>query len=169
MWYCWFFPKFNYSPDVLSEILDTMVHRGPDASGTYTSSGFFGGMRRLSINDIKTGNQPLYNHDRSLVLFYNGEIYNYHQLKENWAKGVKFRTRSDGEVIIHLFDLIGARAFEHLDGMFAVAIWSETKKLTLARDIPGEKPLYFAKLPDGGLIYSSELSAFRNIPKWNYS
>ena len=162
-----FFSKFNYSPDVLSEMLDTMVHRGPDASGTYTSSGFFGGMRRLSINDIKTGNQPLYNHDRSLVLFYNGEIYNYHQLKrELEAKGVKFRTRSDGEVIIHLFDLIGARAFEQLDGMFAVAIWSENeKKLTLARDIPGEKPLYYAQLPDGGLIYSSELSAFKKHPK----
>lgn len=154
------------APVVLENMVESLLHRGPDSAGYFRSGGFNGGMRRLSINGLRTGDQPLYNHDKSIVMFFNGEIYNYHAIRRNLEnKGVNFRTNSDGEVIVHLFDWMGAKAFELLDGMYAIAIWSEKdKKLTLARDIPGEKPLYYGRLPDGGLIYGSELTAFKHYP-----
>lgn len=154
------------SPDILEKMVESLIHRGPDSAGYHRSGDFHGGMRRLSINGLSTGNQPLYNHDKSIVMFYNGEIYNYPSLRKDLEKeGIIFRTNSDGEVIVHLFDKMGPKAFELLDGMYGIALWSEKKKtLTLARDIPGEKPLYYARLPDGGLAYSSELPAFKFHP-----
>lgn len=154
-----------YPPDMLEAMVSSMVHRGPDSAGYYRSGAFHGGMRRLSINGIATGNQPLYNTDKSIVMFYNGEVYNYPELRrELEARGRHFRTGSDGEVITHLFEEIGPQAFDRLDGMFGIALWSEkTRKLYLARDIPGEKPLYYARTPDGGLVYGSELPVFRHF------
>ncbi len=164
---------------MLDTMLAALYHRGPDSAGEYRalpdaasdcSSGFagsfVGGMRRLSINDLETGDQPLYNEDKSVVLFYNGEIYNYPQLRGTLeSKGYRFRTRSDGEVICHLYKEYGADLFGHLDGMFAVALWIEPEqRLILARDIPGEKPLYYSQLPDGDLVFASEIKSLLAFP-----
>jgi asparagine synthase (glutamine-hydrolysing) len=151
---------------VLEQMLEALYHRGPDSKGTYRSGHYHVGMRRLSINDLKTGDQPLYNQDKSVVLLYNGEIYNSPQLrKELESKGYKFRTHSDGEVICHMYDEYGEELFERLDGMFAVALWIERqKKLILARDIPGEKPLYYTCVSDKELVFASELKSLVLFP-----
>jgi asparagine synthase (glutamine-hydrolysing) len=153
-------------PDVLDVMMAALHHRGPDAAGVYRSTDYVGGMRRLSINDLATGDQPLYNEDRSVVLLYNGEIYNSPALRrELEAKGYRFRTRSDGEVIAHLWAEHGEKLFERLDGMFACALWIEReKKLVLARDIPGEKPLYFTRLSDTDVAFASELKSLVEFP-----
>ncbi|HIC05036.1 MAG TPA: asparagine synthase (glutamine-hydrolyzing) [Nitrospirales bacterium] len=149
----------------LSRMLNALVHRGPDEKGEYIDKLFAGGMRRLSINDLQGGSQPLFNHDKSIVLLYNGEIYNSGELRQELeAAGKRFRTRSDGEVIAHLYEDLGEYAFERLDGMFAVALWdSRRKRLLLARDLPGEKPLYFARLNHGQLVFASEVKALEHL------
>jgi len=149
----------------LSRMLNALVHRGPDEKGEYIDKLFAGGMRRLSINDLQGGSQPLFNHDKSIVLLYNGEIYNSGELRrELEATGKRFRTRSDGEVIAHLYEDLGESAFERLDGMFAVALWdSRREHLLLARDLPGEKPLYFARLNQGQLVFASEVKALERL------
>ena len=121
-------------------------------------------MRRLAINDLQGGAQPLFNKDKSIVTFYNGEIYNYHTLR-NFLEGKKFsfNTSSDGEVIPFLYELYGTDAFSYLDGMFAISIWDRrTSQLILARDFPGEKPLYYSK-NNAGFIYSSEVKAMEAV------
>lgn len=150
---------------VLKRMLDSMVHRGPDEQGTYLDEHFAGGMRRLSINDLHGGSQPLYNHDKSVLLFYNGEIYNSGKLRrELEAKGIRFRTHSDGEVIAHLYDELGEAAFERLDGMFAAAIWDSRRRvLVLGRDLPGEKPLYFVRLSRGRVAFASEVKVLETV------
>ena len=155
--------------DVLKRMLSALKHRGPDSEGIYSSGSYNAGMRRLSINDLKTGDQPLYNQDRSVVLFYNGEIYNSPQLRIELEKaGYRFRTRSDGEVICHLYDKYGEKLFRMLDGMFAVALWIKNeKKLILARDIMGEKPLYFSQLNNKEIVFSSELNSLIIFPGLN--
>ena len=123
-------------------------------------------MCRLSINDVSGGDQPLYNSDRSVVLVYNGEIYNYRELRrELEAKGHVFKTRSDGEVICHLYQHHGEDLFERLDGMFAVALWvASERKLLLARDIPGEKPLYYVEPHPGEVAFASEIAGLKCFP-----
>ena len=150
----------------LDGMLNALYHRGPDASGYYQGSGYLAGMRRLSINDLQHGDQPLYNRSKSVALLYNGEIYNSPQLRyELEMQGIQFRTKSDGEVICHLYDLHGLDLFEMLDGMYAVALWDESLcRLVLARDIPGEKPLYYSKLSDTELVFSSELKSLKRYP-----
>lgn len=150
----------------IEKMVFALFHRGPDAEGYYHSGAYSAGMRRLMINDLKTGNQPLYNMNKSVVLFYNGEIYNSPGLRECLeAKGYVFRTHSDGEVICHMYDEYGLGLFEKLDGMFAIALWVEKeKKLILARDIPGEKPLYYAKLSDTDVVFSSEIKSLKLFP-----
>ncbi len=154
------------SSSVIRTMVSALFHRGPDADGYYSSGAYCAGMRRLMINDLKTGNQPLFNKDKSVVLFYNGEIYNSPVLrKELEAKGYLFRTHSDGEVICHMYDEYGEGLFERLDGMFAVALWIEKKnRLILARDIPGEKPLYYARLSETGIVFSSEIKSIKLFP-----
>jgi len=155
------------SPEgVLERMVAALAHRGPDSAGFFAAPGYRAGMRRLSINDLTGGDQPLYNADRSVALLYNGEIYNYHELRrELEARGVRLRTRSDGEVICHLYDIHGEELFERLDGMFACALWSEAeKKLILARDLPGEKPLYYAQLSDTELAFASEIKSLVRYP-----
>ena len=151
---------------VLHRMVEALYHRGPDASGYYRTDGFQAGMRRLRINDLETGDQPLFNADRSVALLYNGEIYNYPVLRKKLERlGYRFRTNSDGEVICHLYDAHGEDLFEHLDGMFAVALWVEReKKLILARDIPGEKPLYYAKLSETEIVFASEIKSIILFP-----
>ena len=155
----------------LRGMLNTLVHRGPDEQGEYIDGMFAGGMRRLSINDLKGGSQPLFNHDKTVVLFYNGEIYNSGKLRRALeAKGKIFRTHSDGEVIAHLYEDLGESIFEHLDGMFAVALWDSRRQvLLLARDLPGEKPLYYARVNDSQLAFASEVKALEGISSLSLS
>ena len=123
---------------------EKIIYRGPNMEGLYESEYVTLGMRRLSIIDLSTGKQPIYNEDQTLAIVFNGEIYNFLRLKEDLkAKGHTFYTTSDTEVIIHAYEEWGTAAFDHLDGMFAVAIHdTREKKVILARDRMGEKPLY---------------------------
>jgi asparagine synthase (glutamine-hydrolysing) len=150
----------------LARMVEALHHRGPDDDGYFSQGPFKGGMRRLSINDVAGGQQPLFNADRSVALLYNGEIYNYPALRrELEADGHSFRTHSDGEVICHLYEHHGEELFERLDGMFAAALWIlPERKLILARDIPGEKPLYYSQLRDGSLAFASEITALATFP-----
>ena len=147
-------------PDNPNEMRDTLSHRGPDGVGEYHSHNVYLGHRRLSIVDIETGGQPISNENGTVILSYNGEIYNHQKLRnELKQKGHKFKTHSDGEVIIHLYEDLGERAISRLRGMFAISIWDTEKELLLlARDRLGIKPLYFSKV-DGTLIFASEIKA----------
>jgi asparagine synthase (glutamine-hydrolysing) len=139
---------------------DALVHRGPDGAGTFLGSHTILAMRRLSIIDLSGGWQPLYNEDKSLTLIANGEIYNFIELrKELESRGHTFRTKSDSEVIVHLYEEYGADCVLHLRGMFAFALWdSRQQRLMLARDRMGEKPLYLYA-GNGCLVFASELKA----------
>jgi asparagine synthase (glutamine-hydrolysing) len=158
-------PK-GHSPDVLERMVETLRHRGPDEAGFFRSGPFHCGMRRLAINDPAGGGQPLRSEDGSTTVLYNGEIYNHRALRaELTARGHRFVTDVDGEVIAHLYQEIGEAAFERLDGMYAAALWDERRgRLILARDIPGEKPLHYAPLPDGGVAFASEVKALARHP-----
>tara|TARA_B100000768_G_scaffold177368_1_gene191468 strand:- start:19031 stop:20878 length:1848 start_codon:yes stop_codon:yes gene_type:complete len=149
----------------IETLLEPIFHRGPDSFGVYQSGDYHAGMNRLKINDLHSGDQPLYNEDKSIVLFYNGEIYNYKKLKNDLIKlGQTFRTKSDGEVICYLYELHGERVFELLDGMFAIALWDDKKKiLLLARDIPGEKPLYYSELSKNEIVFASEIKSLQKF------
>ena len=142
-----------------------MAHRGPDDQGLFREPGVGFGVRRLSIIDLETGQQPLYSEDRSVVLVCNGEIYNYKELRyQLQANGHAFQSRSDAEVIIHLYEDLGVEFVHRLRGMFAFALWDRGKKrLMLARDRLGIKPLLYALGRDGALIFSSELKALISL------
>jgi len=135
-------------------------HRGPDDDGFYFSDGVGLAMRRLAIIDLKTGKQPIHNQDGKAWIVFNGEIYNYRELREKLEKlGHTFYTDSDTEAIVHAYDQYGTDCPKHLRGMFAFAIWDErTKSLFLARDRVGKKPLLYAQV-NGQLVFGSEFSA----------
>lgn len=135
------------------------MHRGPDDYGEYVDSGVALFSNRLSIIDLERGHQPIYSEDENLVIVFNGEIYNFMELREDLEKaGHKFRTRTDTEVILHGFEQYGTAIFGMLDGMFAVALWDIRKnRLVLARDRVGIKPLYYSKTGNGGLVFCSEV------------
>jgi asparagine synthase (glutamine-hydrolysing) len=146
---------------VLVRMNESQHHRGPDEGGTHVGPGVGLGHRRLSIIDLATGQQPLYNEDGSVVIVFNGEIYNFAELiPELKALGHQFRTRSDTEVIVHAWEAWGPDCVKRLRGMFAFALWDENRQtLFLARDRLGVKPLYYALLPDGHLLFGSELKS----------
>jgi len=151
---------------LLRRMTDSLSHRGPDDSGFFEAPGLGLGHRRLSIIDVAGGHQPLFNEDRSVVIVYNGEIYNYQGLAEELtAAGHVFRTHSDTEVVVHAWEEWGERCVERFRGMFAFAIW-DTKRETLflARDRLGIKPLYYAMLGSGTLLFGSELKALLQHP-----
>ena len=159
--------NYNIEPTVLDNMVSALIHRGPDSSGYYKDEYYNAGMRRLSINGIESGNQPLFNQNKNVVLLYNGEIYNSLELRKDLQKkGYKFKTNSDGEVICHLFDEYQEECFDKLDGMFAIAMWIvDQRKLFLARDLAGEKPLYYSCLSHNEIVFSSELKSLKLFPK----
>src|SRR5437660_803378 len=146
--------------DTLARMGASLAHRGPDGGGVRLDGAVGIGMRRLSIIDLPGGDQPLANEDGSIWVVFNGEIYNYRQLTaELAARGHVFRTRSDTEVLVHLYEESGDRCVERLRGMFAFAIWdAPRKRLFLARDRLGIKPLYWGSTPRG-FVFGSELKA----------
>ena len=145
---------------LLTRMNDAIRHRGPDEDGYYLNGSAGLAMRRLAIIDLKSGQQPIHNHDRSSWIVFNGEIYNYLELREKLEKlGHTFYTNSDTEAIVHAYDQYGADCPNHLRGMFAFAIWNErTQELFLARDRVGKKPLLYAHV-NGQLIFASEFTA----------
>jgi asparagine synthase (glutamine-hydrolysing) len=152
--------------EVLEAMNRAIVHRGPDDDGFYINENVGLAMRRLSIIDLASGKQPIHNADGTKWIVFNGEIYNYRELREDLERrGHQFYTRSDTEAIIHLYDEYGSDCLQHLRGMFAFAIWDETdKSLFLARDRVGKKPLLFSHLANGGLIFASEFAAMLEHP-----
>ncbi len=153
-------------PEILKEMARLLNHRGPDEDGYHIKGNVGLGHRRLSIIDLVSGRQPVYNEDRTLVILFNGEIYNHRLLREELVnKGHHFSTRSDTEVIVHLYEELGPRCLERLRGMFAIAIWDDkAQQLFLARDRVGKKPLYYAHLNDA-FLFASELKGLLAEPK----
>jgi asparagine synthase (glutamine-hydrolysing) len=153
------------SEDHLKEMTDTLVHRGPDDEGFYTSNSVGLGHRRLSIIDLSAGHQPMSNEDDTVWVVFNGEIYNYPELRALLEKkGHVFKTHSDTEAIIHLYEEEGEECFRLLRGMFATALWDERKrKLVLGRDRVGKKPLFYYY--DGcRIVFASEIKAILKVP-----
>jgi asparagine synthase (glutamine-hydrolysing) len=152
-------------PVLIQRMCDRIMHRGPDAAGYHIAGRVGLGMRRLRIIDLDTGDQPIFNEDRSLAIVFNGEIYNYRELRAQLlAKGHRFASASDTEVIIHLYEDLGAKALGYLNGMFAMAIHErDTDRVFLARDRLGIKPLYYAETSDG-LYAASEIKSLLAVP-----
>ena len=151
--------------NIIKLMNDRIKHRGPDGDGYFIDGDVALGHRRLSIIDLSTGDQPMFNEDGSVVTVFNGEIYNYHELKEELiALGHDFKTKSDTEVLVHGYEEWHTDLPKHLRGMFAFAIYDKNKnEVFLARDNFGIKPLYFAKMNDT-FMFASEIKAFLDVP-----
>ncbi len=151
---------------VLERMNQAIIHRGPDEDGFYVKDNVGLAMRRLSIIDLSGGQQPIFNHDKTKAIVFNGEIYNFQELRADLEKrGHHFYTHSDTEVIIHLYDEYGFDCVQHLRGMFAFAIWDDIEKsLFIARDRIGKKPLLYSKQPNGDLVFGSEFKALLQHP-----
>ena len=158
--------KSSLSREVLGRMNEAQFHRGPDEGGLHTEPGVGLGHRRLSIIDLSSGQQPLFNEDHSVVVVFNGEIYNFVDLMpELQALGHTFRTHCDTEVIVHAWEEWGENCVERFRGMFAFALWDRSRqKLFLARDRLGVKPLFYSLQSDGKFIFASELKALRLYP-----
>jgi asparagine synthase (glutamine-hydrolysing) len=160
---------------VITRLRDTLEHRGPDGAGLWLEPGVGLGHRRLSIVDLSGGHQPMTNEDGTVQIVFNGEIYNHRDLRPKLVRrGHTYRTASDTETIIHLYEEFGAQCVTHLRGMFAFAIWDGAKKeLLLARDRLGVKPLYYSLADDGTIFFASEIKALlaaRAVqPELNYA
>jgi asparagine synthase (glutamine-hydrolysing) len=151
--------------DIVRRMMSLIVHRGPDDEGIYIDRQAVLGHRRLSIIDLSTGKQPISNEDGTVWVVYNGEIYNFPELREQLlARGHVLKTHTDTEVIVHLYEDYGEQCVTQLQGMFAFALWDvRKKKLLLARDRVGIKPLYYVQTRDS-LLFASEMKAFRADP-----
>ncbi|QYO66560.1 asparagine synthase (glutamine-hydrolyzing) [Leptolyngbya sp. 7M] len=149
----------------LHSMCDRIVHRGPDSEGLWLDETVALGMRRLSIIDLKTGDQPVFNCDKSVIVMMNGELYNYREIRaELEKKGHRFTTNSDTEILPHLYEEYGDGLLECVNGMFAFSLWDTRKKrLIIARDRFGEKPLYYGVF-EGKLIWGSEPKAILAHP-----
>ena len=146
--------------EVLQEMMDAIIHRGPDSAGTYIDDDIALGFRRLSIIDLDSGSQPMYNENRDMVIVFNGEIYNYKELRDELIKkGHVFANNADTEVLIHGYEEYGEELLTKLRGMFAFVIWdSKNTRSRVARDFFGIKPFYYA-LVDGQLVFASEIKS----------
>jgi len=172
----WTNPERAIDHDLLGRMTDVLAHRGPDDRGSYLSDlqfrppydaqpGVALGHRRLSIIDVQGGRQPMSNEDETVWVVFNGEIYNYASLRQRLeGAGHRLRTHSDTEVIVHLYEDEGARCLDHLNGMFALAVWdSRRRQLMIARDRLGQKPLVYSLQPDR-LLFASELKSLLQVP-----
>ena len=146
--------------ETIRRMCNAIVHRGPDDDGYYVCDGAGLGIRRLSIIDLSGGHQPIHNEDRNVWVVFNGEIYNFPELRRDLeSRGHNFYTHSDTEVIVHLYEELGADCLKKLRGMFAIALWDErARTLLLARDRLGKKPLHYA-LDNGSLYFGSEIKS----------
>ena len=153
---------------VLREMTSALRHRGPDGEGFHVEPGLGLGHRRLSIVDLSSGAQPMENEDGSVVVVFNGEIYDYQPLRRSLERaGHVFRTVSDTETIVHAWETWGTGCLEHLSGMFAFALWDRNRQqLFLARDRLGKKPLYYSITSQGELIFASELRGLTVHPRF---
>ncbi len=158
--------KGEINRDLLSRMNETQFHRGPDEGGLHIEAGLGLGHRRLSIIDLSSGQQPMHSQDGNVVLTYNGEVYNFPELrKELESLGYRFKTHCDTEVIVYAWQAWGEDCVLRLRGMFAFAIWDREKQtLFLARDRLGIKPLYYTQTKKGQFIFSSELKALKEHP-----
>src|SRR5690554_845900 len=150
----------------VTRMADAIVHRGPDAGGVWLDEGIALAHRRLSIIDLSdAGNQPMVSHSGRYIVAFNGEIYNFQELRADMAdRGHEFRTGTDTEVLVTLFEEEGAGCLDRLNGMFAIAIWDrETGSLFLARDRLGKKPLFYYE-SDGQFAFASEIKALLPAP-----
>jgi len=153
---------------ILYSMLNALLHRGPDGEGVYHNSNVSIGMRRLSIIDLENGRQPFFNEKRNIVVLGNGEIYNYIELKKQLNKKHQFVSKSDVEIVVHLYEEKGISCIDDLVGMFAIVIYDiKAKKLFIIRDRYGEKPLYFSQIGKNTLCFSSELKSLLKVPKIN--
>ena len=159
---------FDGAQPLLKRMTRTMYHRGPDGEGYFLDQHTGLGHRRLSIIDLDAGKQPMCNEDESIWVTFNGEIYNYLNLRKDLlAKGHHFRTESDTEVIVHLYEELGERFVEKLRGMFAIGLWDKkAERLILARDRVGKKPLYYCFI-DNVLYFASEMKSLLLVPHFN--
>ena len=151
---------------IIKKMTDRIIHRGPDAEGYYIDRNVALGHRRLSIIDLSNGKQPMYNEDNTVVVVFNGEIYNYIELKNELSKKHTFKTNSDTEVLVHGYEEYQEDLPKHLRGMFAFAIWDKKNKtLFAARDHFGIKPLYYT-LQNNALLFASEIKSFLEYPNF---
>ena len=161
-----FIDKKENKAEILKKMSDRIEHRGPDGEGFYIDEDVALAHRRLSIIDLSTGNQPMFNEDNSIVVIFNGEIYNYIELKDELKKDHKFKTKSDTEVLLHGYEKWGEDLPKHLRGMFAFALYDiKNKKLFMARDNFGIKPLYYAFMNDT-FMFASEIKSFLEHPSF---
>ncbi len=164
---CGFTGQIEQRENTIQKMTEVITHRGPDSDGFYQDDFISMGFRRLSIIDLEEGHQPIYNEDKTLVLTFNGEIYNYKELKKELEElGHKFSTSSDSEVLVHAFEQWDEEMFEHLRGMFAFAIYNtQTKAVFLARDFFGIKPLHYTMIGDN-FCYASEIKSILEHPQF---
>lgn len=162
---CGFTGNIDKKETILTNMMDKIIHRGPDSGGQHIQDGIALGFRRLSIIDLDHGTQPMYNEDKSIVITFNGEIYNHQELREDLIeRGHIFSNRSDTEVLLHAYEEYGEHMLDKLRGMFAFVIWdSHTQTLFGARDFFGIKPFYYAVV-DGELVYGSEIKSILEYP-----
>ena len=155
----------NLPPEkVLREMNRLLTHRGPDDEGYFIDDYVALAQRRLSIIDLSGGRQPIFNEDKSIAIVFNGEIYNFPELKKELEKNHRFLTNSDTEVIVHLYEETGEKCLERLNGMFAFCLWDANRnRLFCARDRMGQKPLYYS-LSGRSFIFGSELKAILRHP-----
>ncbi|MBI2654856.1 asparagine synthase (glutamine-hydrolyzing) [Candidatus Woesearchaeota archaeon] len=152
---------------LLKRMADIISHRGPDGEGYYTNRNVMLASRRLSIIDLATGDQPIFNEDKSIAIVYNGEIYNFQELRRDLErKGHRFYTNTDTEAIVHSYEEYGIECLKSFNGMFAFALYDDNKKqLLLARDRCGVKPLYYALLKGNSLLFASEIKSILQHPE----
>src|SRR5436190_1850078 len=155
----------DHTEAVLHSKCERIVHRGPNSEGMWLDDQVALGMRRLSIIDLHTGDQPVYSEDKSIVVMMNGELYNYREVRADLEKrGHKFVTQTDTEIVPHLYQEYGDDFVDHINGMFAITLWDTRKKrLVIVRDRFGEKPVYYGVF-DGKLLYASEPKALLAHP-----
>ncbi len=163
--FCGFTGDLDDKETCLTNMMNKIIHRGPDSAGQHIDDSVAMGFRRLSIIDLDFGSQPMYNEDKSIVITFNGEIYNHQLLREDLiAKGHVFSNNADTEVLIHAYEEYGPDMLNMLRGMFAFVIWDSNKKqLFGARDYFGIKPFYYANV-NGNLVYGSEIKSILEYP-----